>query len=91
MIKCSKPLSRRTRLARDLFVSAIRLTSPRFVGLDVDNMNSVLHTRAIELAALAGKDVKVSWNGETIATNSFEKFVKLFVKDEASLAYERCV
>jgi DNA topoisomerase-2 len=62
----------------------------RFVGLNMDEMLQVLHTRALELAALAGKDVKVSWNGETVATNTFEKFVRLFVKDSAVLAHERC-
>jgi DNA topoisomerase-2 len=53
---------------------------------------AVLHTRAIELAALAGKDVKVTWNGEEIKTDSFEKFVRLFLKadSEKQLAYERC-
>lgn len=62
----------------------------RFVGLNMGEMLQVLHTRALELAALAGKDVKVSWNGETVATNTFEKFVRLFVKDSAVLAHERC-
>ena len=62
----------------------------RFVGLNMEQMTHVLHTRAIELAALAGKDVKVTWNGELISTNTFEKFVRLFVKDSAILAHERC-
>lgn len=62
----------------------------RFVGLNMGEMLQVLHTRALELAALAGKDVKVSWNGEAVATNTFEKFVRLFVKDSAVLAHERC-
>lgn len=62
----------------------------RFPGLVVEEMMLVLHTRAIELAAMAGREVKVSWNGTAVATNTFEKFVKLFVRDEAALAYERC-
>ena len=62
----------------------------RFVGLNMDEMLQVLRTRALELAALAGKDVKVSWNGETVGTNTFEKFVRLFVKENAVLAHERC-
>lgn len=62
----------------------------RFVGLNMEEMLLVLRTRCLELAALAGKDVKVSWNGETVATNTFEKFVRLFVKDGAVLAYEKC-
>jgi len=56
------------------------------------SMISVLHTRAIELAAIAGKTVKVTWNGEEVKTDSFEKFVKLFLQAEAekTLAYEQC-
>jgi DNA topoisomerase II len=55
------------------------------------DMISVLHTRVIELAALAGKDVKVTWNNEEIKMDSFEKFVKLFLKadSEKTLAYEK--
>ena len=62
----------------------------RFQGLNVADMAAVMHTRIVEIAALAGKDVKVSWNGAVVPTNTFEKFVKLFVKDEATIAYERC-
>ena len=62
----------------------------RFPGLDLDQMLTVLHTRAIELAAMAGKDVKVTWNGILVPTNTFEKFINLFIKDGTSHAYERC-
>jgi DNA topoisomerase II len=62
----------------------------RFPGLDLDAMLTVLHTRAIELAAMAGKEVKVSWNGALVPTNTFEKFIHLFIKDGTSHAYERC-
>lgn len=62
----------------------------RFPGLNVTDMLTVLRTRAVELAALAGKDVKVSYNGAAIATNTFEKYTRLFVKDGAAIAYERC-
>lgn len=62
----------------------------RFTALNLEDMMRVLHTRAIELSALAGKDVKVSWNGTVIPTNTFEKFTQLFVKDQASIAYEKC-
>jgi DNA topoisomerase-2 len=62
----------------------------RFPGLNLEDMALVLHTRAVELAAMAGREVKVKWNGEVIPTNTFEKFVKLFVRDEAAVAYERC-
>jgi DNA topoisomerase-2 len=62
----------------------------RFQGLNIDDMISVLETRAMEIAALAGKGVKVSWNGTHVATDTFEKFVRLFVRDHATVAYERC-
>ena len=62
----------------------------RFPGLDVTDITAVMSTRALELSAMAGKDVKVTWNGWHIATNTFEKFVKLFVKADAPIAYERC-
>jgi DNA topoisomerase II len=63
----------------------------RFPGLDLDVMTQVLHTRTVELAALAGKDVKVKWQGEAVATNTFEKFVRLFLKEERTgLAMETC-
>lgn len=62
----------------------------RFPGLNVDEMIKVMHTRTIELAAMAGKEVKVSWNDAAITTNTFEKFIKLFIKDGASHTYEQC-
>ena len=61
----------------------------RFVGLDITEMTKILRTRCIEIAGIAGKDVKVSWNGEVIQTNTFEKFVRLFLRDNAVLAYEK--
>jgi DNA topoisomerase-2 len=55
------------------------------------DMISVFHTRVIELAALVGKDVKVTWNGTTIANNNFEKFIKLFLRDGMTgYAFESC-
>ena len=62
----------------------------RFLGLNLEDMTAVLRTRTVELAGLCGKEVKVSWNGETVASNTFEKFVKLFCRDAASIAYEAC-
>jgi DNA topoisomerase-2 len=59
----------------------------------LDDMLAVFHTRVIELAALVGKDVKVSWNGTVVASNTFEKFIKLFLRDGTSasgFAYEEC-
>jgi DNA topoisomerase-2 len=62
----------------------------RFPGLNMTDMLLVLKTRVVELAAMAGKEVKVTCNGWTVATNTFEKFVKLFVRDDTPVAYERC-
>ena len=54
-------------------------------------MIDTYHTRVIELAALVGKDVKVSWNGVVVASNTFEKFIKLFLRDGMTgYAYENC-
>jgi DNA topoisomerase-2 len=62
----------------------------RFPGLNLDDMLKVIKTRVVELGAMAGKEVKVTCNGWHVATNTFEKFVKLFVKDDTPIAYERC-
>ena len=68
----------------------------RFIGVFdsngiIDDMVSVFHTRTVELAALVGKDVKVTWNGAVIPSNTFEKFIKLFLRDGMTgFAYENC-
>jgi DNA topoisomerase-2 len=55
------------------------------------DMIRCFHTRIIELAALVGKDVKVTWNGGAVASNTFEKFIKLFLRDGMTgSAYEHC-
>ncbi len=56
-------------------------------GLSAD-MIAIFHTRVIELAALTS--AKVSWQGVTVPTNNFEKFVRLFMRDgETSFAHEK--
>ena len=90
MSSCSKASVTKDKAQKGFVKITFRPDLTRFTNLDMDNMRDVLHTRAIELAALAGKDVKVSWNGDVIPTNTFEKFTHLFVKEEASIAYERC-
>lgn len=62
----------------------------RFPGLSMDDMLKVIKTRVVELGAMAGKEVKVTCNGWHVGTNTFEKFVKLFVKENTPIAYERC-
>jgi DNA topoisomerase-2 len=57
----------------------------------IEDMIACFHTRVIELAALVGKDVKVTWNGVAVGSNTFEKFIKLFLRDGMTgFAYENC-
>jgi DNA topoisomerase-2 len=59
-------------------------------GINADMIQS-FHTRVIELAALVGKDVKVTWNSTVVTSNTFEKFIKLFLRDGMTgFAYEEC-
>ena len=59
-------------------------------GITLD-MIRCFHTRIIELAALVGKEVKVTWNEAAVASNTFEKFIKLFLRDGMTgFAYEHC-
>ncbi len=44
----------------------------------------VLATRVVDAAACAGKDCKVSLNGKTIASNTFQKYIELYLKDSDS-------
>lgn len=70
---------------RSRFVGAFDET-----GITAD-MVGCFHTRIIELASLVGKDVKVTWNGAVVASNTFEKFIKLFLRDGMTgFAYEDC-
>ena len=90
MSVCGKPSIVKDKATRGFVKITYEPDTKRFPGLNLDAMLNVLHTRAIELSAMAGKDVKVSWNGAVIPTNTFEKFINLFIKDGTSHAYERC-
>ena len=90
MSTCEKPQVKTDKAGKGFVRISFTPDLTRFTGLDLTDMTKVLHTRAIELAALAGKEVKVSWNGTAIPVNTFEKFTHLFVKEEASIAYEKC-
>lgn len=96
MSTCEKPLVKKASTAKGSVLCEFIPDLTRFLGVSEDgktvsaDMLAVLNTRALELAAIVGKDVKVTWNGETIPTNSFEKFVKLFIgTSDAIVAYER--
>jgi DNA topoisomerase-2 len=55
------------------------------------DMFALFHTRVIELAAMLGAGVKVTWNGAAVPVNSFEKYIRLFLRDGmAGFAYESC-
>jgi len=57
----------------------------------IPDMVAVFHTRTVELAALVGKEVKVTWNGAVVGSNTFEKYIKLFLRDGMTgFAYEQC-
>ena len=90
MSVCAKP-----SIKKDKGKGFVRVTyTPdltRFVGFDKDAMINVLKTRTVELAGLCGKEVKITWNGVAVPSNTFEKFVKLFLRDgSANLVYEAC-
>ena len=90
MSTCAKPSVRADKSAKGFVRITYQPDMARFPGIDMEDMMAVMKTRVIEIAAMAGKDVKVSWNGETISTNTFEKYARLFVRDDATIAYERC-
>jgi DNA topoisomerase-2 len=90
MSTCAKPSVRADKSAKGFVRITYQPDMARFPGIDMEDMMAVMKTRVIEIAAMAGKDVKVSWNGENIATNTFEKYARLFVRDDATIAYERC-
>jgi DNA topoisomerase-2 len=90
MSKCGKPSIKADKGKTGYVRITYKPDLARFHGFHKEDMLNVLKTRAWELAALCGKDVKVSYNGEVISSNTFEKYVRLFVNDGASVVYEAC-
>jgi DNA topoisomerase-2 len=89
---CEKPHIQKDKATKG-YVEVVYVPDlTRFKDVHKDDMTLALHTRTVELAALVGKDVKVTWNGEEIKTDTFEKFVRLFLKTdcEKQVAYEKC-
>lgn len=89
---CEKPNIQKDKATKG-YVEVIYVPDlTRFKDVHKDDMTLALHTRVVELAALVGKDVKVTWNGEEIKSDTFEKFVRLFLRadSEKMLAYEQC-
>ena len=95
MTRCEKPSIKKSTakgFVKITFLPDRRLFDGAFSESGIsEDMISVFHTRIVELAALVGKDVKVTWNGATVASNTFEKFIKLFLRDGMTgFAYEDC-
>lgn len=96
MTKCEKPSVKKSTSSKGFvkitFIPDSKLFPGAFCDSGIlDDMIAVFHTRVIELAALVGKDVKVTWNGTVVASNTFEKFIKLFLRDGMTgFAYEEC-
>uniref|UniRef100_A0A6C0D7B9 DNA topoisomerase (ATP-hydrolyzing) n=1 Tax=viral metagenome TaxID=1070528 RepID=A0A6C0D7B9_9ZZZZ len=95
MSVCEKPTIKKTQSSKGYVSVTFCPDVTRFQGaFDGANLTSdmeqVFHTRVLEIAAMAGKDIKVTFNGTEIKTNTFEKFVKLFTQNEKNIAYERC-
>lgn len=98
MSVCEKPSVRKDKSTKG-FVEVVYVPDlARFRGVSSDNKNihadmvDILHTRAIEIAALVGKDVKVTWNDVEIKADTFDKYVRLFLREDAekTYVYEKC-
>ena len=96
MFRVEKPIIKKTTAktgsVKVTFIPDRKLFNGVFCesGISKD-MIAVFNTRTIELAALVGKEVKVSWNGAVVGSNTFEKFIKLFLRDGMTgFAYENC-
>ncbi len=87
MSKAGKPVITKGTAKGEVSIEWIPDMS-RFPGGLSDDMYAVLHTRVIELAAVVG--AKVTFNGSVVTTNTFEKFMKLFLREGmAGHVYER--
>jgi len=95
MSECAKPTIKKDTSSKGHVTITFCPDTSRFAGAFngtslSNDMFAVFQTRVLEISSLAGKDVKVSFNGADLKTNTFEKYVKLFIQDEKHIAYERC-
>ena len=96
MYKVEKPKIKKYAAAKGMVKITFVPDRSRFMGAFdatgiIADMIQVFHTRTVEIASLFHKDVKVTWNGTVIASNTFEKFIKLFLRDGMTgFAYEQC-
>ena len=80
MSVCEKPTIKKSSSSKGYVNISFSPDTTRFAGAFNDNsiiqdMEQVFNTRVLEIAAMAGKDVKVSYNSSEIKTNTFEKYV----------------
>jgi DNA topoisomerase-2 len=96
MYTCNEPVIKKSTSIKGSVKITFVPDRARFAGAFdesgiIGDMISVFHTRVIELATLVNNTVKVTWNGVAVASNSFEKYIKLFLRDGmAGFAYENC-
>jgi len=96
MFKVEKPSIKKYAGSKGLVKISFTPDRSRFLGAFnesgiIDDMVAVFHTRVVELAGLVGKDVKITWNGDVILSNTFEKFIKLFLREGMTgFAFEEC-
>jgi DNA topoisomerase-2 len=96
MLVCDKPHIKKSTSSKGYVKISFVPDSSRFSGAFnedgvIEDMVAIFHTRAVELAALVGNGVKVTWNGTVIPSNTFEKYIKLFLRDGMTgFAYEDC-
>ena len=94
MFQVEKPIIKKTTSKTGFVKITFIPDQTRFAGAFneagvIEDMLAVFYTRAVELAALVG--AKVTWNGTVIASNTFEKYIKLFLRDGMTgFAYEQC-
>lgn len=60
------------------------------VGLN-DDMYNLFKKRVYDIAAVTGKKIKVTFNGEEVPVNTFEKYIDMYIgtKDETSRFYDK--
>lgn len=91
MSVCEKPTIKKFAGAKGMVRVEFEPDLARFGVEDPLPFIPIYQTRVIELAALAGPTVKVTWNGAHVPTNTFEKYIRLFLREGmAGLAYESC-
>jgi DNA topoisomerase-2 len=90
MYVCEAPTIKKSLSTKGSVAIEFEPDLARFPGGMSADMEAVLRTRVVEMAGILGRDVKVTWNGEAAPANSFEKFVRLFLREGAvSMVHEQ--